>query len=117
MARAASARATSKPFSRQSRENRRCGAISSALDLLHAPARQAATLQETEHRPWPLPADPWVMGQTWNHLLFVHYRVPVGSLRAHVPEGLEVQEHSGSGWLGVTPFAITGLRARGLPAF
>jgi uncharacterized protein len=57
------------------------------------------------------------MGQTWNHLLFVHYRVPVGSLRAHVPEGLEVQEHSGSGWLGVTPFAITGLRARGLPAF
>jgi uncharacterized protein YqjF (DUF2071 family) len=25
-----------------------------------------------------------------------------------------VQEHSGSGWLGVTPFVVTGLRARGL---
>jgi uncharacterized protein YqjF (DUF2071 family) len=34
-----------------------------------------------------------------------------------VPDGLEVQQHSGSGWLGVTPFVVTGLRARGLPAF
>jgi uncharacterized protein len=54
------------------------------------------------------------MGQTWDDLLFVHYRVPVEALRTLVPEGLDVQEHSGSGWLGVTPFVITGLRARGL---
>jgi uncharacterized protein YqjF (DUF2071 family) len=31
-----------------------------------------------------------------------------------VPEGLEVEEHSGSAWLGVTPFDVSGLRARGL---
>jgi uncharacterized protein YqjF (DUF2071 family) len=55
------------------------------------------------------------MGQTWEDLLFAHYRVPVTQLREHVPEGLDVQEHSGSGWLGVTPFAVTGLRARGVP--
>jgi hypothetical protein len=55
------------------------------------------------------------MGQTWDDLLFVHYRVPVEELRKLVPDGLEVQEHSGSAWLGVTPFAVTGLRARGLP--
>jgi hypothetical protein len=54
------------------------------------------------------------MGQTWDDLLFVHYRVPVERLRPLVPDGLEVQEHSGSGWLGVTPFVVTGLRARGL---
>jgi uncharacterized protein YqjF (DUF2071 family) len=54
------------------------------------------------------------MGQTWDDLLFVHYRVPVETLRPLVPDGLKVQEHSGSGWLGVTPFLITGLRARGL---
>ena len=54
------------------------------------------------------------MGQTWDDLLFVHYRVPVERLRSLVPDGLEVQEHSGSGWLGVTPFVVTGLRARGL---
>jgi uncharacterized protein len=54
------------------------------------------------------------MGQTWDDLLFIHYRVPVDRLRPLVPDGLDVDEHSGSGWLGVTPFAITGLRARGL---
>ena len=54
------------------------------------------------------------MGQTWDDLLFVHYRVPVATLRPLVPHGLEVQEHSGSGWVGVTPFVVSGLRARGL---
>ena len=54
------------------------------------------------------------MGQTWDDLLFIHYRVPAEQLRSHVPDGLEVEEHSGSGWLGLTPFVVTGLRARGL---
>jgi uncharacterized protein YqjF (DUF2071 family) len=54
------------------------------------------------------------MGQTWDDLLFSHYRVPVTKLRPLVPQGLEVEEHSGSAWLGVTPFAVTGLRARGV---
>jgi uncharacterized protein len=76
--------------------------------------RQASALDETAHRPWPVSTRPWVMGQTWDDLLFVHYRVPLDELRALVPDGLEVEEHSGSAWLGVTPFVITGLRARGL---
>lgn len=91
--------------------------ISSASDLLQAPVRQASTLEETEHRPWPVPERSWVMGQTWDDLLFIHHRVPVDELRALVPDGLEVQQHSGSGWLGVTPFVVTGLRPRGLPPF
>jgi uncharacterized protein len=73
-----------------------------------------SALEETAHRPWPLPDGPWVMGQTWDDLLFAHYRVPAEHLRPLVPEGLEVAEHSGSAWVGVVPFAITGLRARGL---
>jgi len=83
------------------------------LELFQTPVRQASTLEQTEHRPWPLPSRPWVMGQTWDDLLFVHYRVPVESIRKLVPDVLEVEEHSGSGWVSVTPFAITGLRARG----
>ena len=79
--------------------------------------RQASALEETEHRPWPVPERSWVMGQTWDEVLFAHYRVPVEQLRALVPEGLEVQEHSGTGWVGVTPFVVTGLRARGLLPF
>ncbi len=83
-------------------------------ELFDTPVRQASTLDATAHRPWPVPDRPWVMGQTWDDLLFVHYDVPLEKLRPLVPDGLEVQEHSGTGWLGVTPFVVTGLRARGL---
>jgi uncharacterized protein YqjF (DUF2071 family) len=34
-------------------------------------------------------------------------------LRPHVPERLSIDEHGGSAWVGVTPFVVTGLRARG----
>jgi uncharacterized protein YqjF (DUF2071 family) len=53
------------------------------------------------------------MGQTWVDLLFAHWRVDAAVLREHVPDGLELQEHSGSAWIGVTPFEIAGVRARG----
>jgi hypothetical protein len=56
------------------------------------------------------------MGQTWDNLLFAHYRAEAEQLRSLVSEKVEVEEHSGSAWLGVTPFAVVGLRARGLPA-
>lgn len=54
------------------------------------------------------------MGQTWDDLLFAHWRVDVPALREHVPDVLELDEHDGSAWIGVTPFAVTGLRARGM---
>ena len=54
------------------------------------------------------------MGQTWERLLFAHYRVPAETLRPLVPDGLEVEEHSGSAWVGVTPFVLSALRVRGL---
>jgi uncharacterized protein len=57
------------------------------------------------------------MGQTWDDLLFSHYRVKAADLRGLVSDQVEVEEHSGSAWLGVTPFAVVGLRPRGLPAF
>lgn len=85
-------------------------------DLLQSAKRQGSTLSEVSERPWPLPESPWLVGQTLVDQLFVHYRVPLEELRAHVPDTLEVQEHSGSAWLGVTPYAVTGLRVRGLLA-
>jgi uncharacterized protein YqjF (DUF2071 family) len=55
------------------------------------------------------------MGQTWRGLLFAHWRVPHDLLRPHVPRNLELEEYDGSAWIGMTPFRVTGLRARGLP--
>jgi uncharacterized protein len=53
------------------------------------------------------------MGQTWEDLLFAHWRVPLAAVREHVPAELEVEQHDGSAWVSVTPFRLTGLRARG----
>ena len=75
---------------------------------------QAHALRELGHRPWPSPNEPWLMGQTWEGLLFAHWRVPHDSLRPHVPEALELEEWDGSAWLGLTPFRVAGLRLRGL---
>ncbi len=81
---------------------------------LDAAIRQNRSLEQLEHRPWALPKRGWTMGQTWEELLFAHWRVPVEALRAHVPPELEVETHDDSAWVGVTPFRLTGLRARGL---
>src|SRR4051812_19899959 len=54
------------------------------------------------------------MGQTWEDLLFAHWHVPADSLRTLVSPHVDVQEHDGSAWLGITPFRITGLRLRGM---
>jgi uncharacterized protein YqjF (DUF2071 family) len=83
-------------------------------DYLQTPARQAAVLEETEHRPWPLPDGPWIQAQTWDHLLFAHWRVDEESLRAIVPDPIPIDTFDGSAWLGITPFRITGFRLRGM---
>jgi uncharacterized protein YqjF (DUF2071 family) len=76
---------------------------------------QARSLRETGHRPYPLPERPWTMGQTWQNLLFAHWRVPADELRRHVPQRLELEEHDGSAWIGLTPFRMAGVRLRGAP--
>jgi uncharacterized protein len=76
---------------------------------------QRAALRETEHRPWPLPSRPWVMGQTWYDLLFAHWAVAPEVLRPLVPPPLELDVRDGRAWLGVTPFRVGGVRSRGTP--
>jgi uncharacterized protein YqjF (DUF2071 family) len=83
------------------------------MDPFGVAKRQARSLDHVAHRAWPAPERPWRMGQTWEDLLFAHWRVPVEEVRRHVPSGLEVELHDGSAWLGITPFRVTGLRPRG----
>jgi uncharacterized protein len=72
-------------------------------------------LEQTEHRPYPLPSSPWVMTQTWNSLLFAHWPVPVSLLQQYVPSVLTIDTYDNTAWIGVIPFEISHLRARGLP--
>jgi uncharacterized protein YqjF (DUF2071 family) len=82
-----------------------------ALDM----SRQSAVVNETAHRPWPLPAEPWRMGQTWRDLLFAHWRVPAEALRRVIPRPIPIDTFEGSAWLGITPFEVSGARPRGIP--
>ncbi|MFL5827795.1 MAG: YqjF family protein [Thermoleophilaceae bacterium] len=70
-------------------------------------------LSDRSHRPWPVPDEPWLQAQTWEDLLFAHWPVPVEALRPLVPPQLPIDVYDGSAWLGVTPFVVRGLRARG----
>jgi uncharacterized protein len=75
-----------------------------------------AILDETSHRPWPMPETPWVMTQTWHHLLFAHWPVGAGELRAKVPSEFDLDLFDGTGWLGIVPFHMTNVAPRGVPS-
>ena len=82
------------------------------LDRMRA---QARSLRETDHRPWPLPDRPWLMGQTWESLLFAHWRVEPERLARVVPPQLPLDVRDGAAWIGVTPFLVRSLRLHGTP--
>lgn len=75
-----------------------------------------AILRDVEHRPWPVPPDPWVMFQSWRRLLFAHWPLPPARLRPLVPDALELETFDGRACVGLTPFHLHGLRPRFLPA-
>ena len=83
---------------------------------VEAASRQRNVLEETDHRPWPLPTDtPWVMGQTWERLLFAHWRVDEEQLRKVVHPSIPIDTFDGSPWVGLTPFTVTGFHPRAMP--
>ena len=76
----------------------------------------AGIIDETAHRPWPLPDSPWLMTQSWHHLLFAHWPVDAERLRALMPPGLPLDLHDGQAWIGVVPFRMTNVAPRFVPA-
>lgn len=68
----------------------------------------------TDHRPWALPSGPWNWAQSWDKLLFAHWRVPAAELRPLIPRELRLDLFQGEAWIGVVPFQLT-LRHRLLP--
>ena len=54
------------------------------------------------------------MTQTWNDLLFAHWPIDPGLVRARVPHELPLDTFDGRCWIAVAPFHMSGIRARGL---
>ena len=75
-----------------------------------------AILKEVAHRPWDVPDRPWLMTQTWHNLLFAHWPIDVEQLRPKVPTTLELDLFEGAAWVGIVPFEMTNVAARGVPA-
>lgn len=73
-------------------------------------------LQFIEHRDRPLPDRPWAMSMRWADLLFMHWPIDPGVMRAAVPELLDIDLYDGKAWVGVVPFRMEATRPRGLPA-
>lgn len=69
-------------------------------------------LGSTSHRPYALPAGPWILQQRWNELLFAHWPVPADQIAALLPPGVEVDTFDGYAWVGVVPFWMDEVAAR-----
>jgi uncharacterized protein YqjF (DUF2071 family) len=72
-------------------------------------------LNRTDHRPWPMPSAPWLMTQSWHHLLFAHWPVNAAELRHLVPRAFDIDLFEGQAWLGIVPFYMTNVRLRWTP--
>ena len=55
------------------------------------------------------------MAQSWEHLLFAHWRVEARVLRPLLPPQIPLDTFDGSAWIGVTPFMVSAFRLRGMP--
>ena len=73
-------------------------------------------LNDTAHRPWPMPDSPWLMTQTWHDLMFAHWPIDVALLKGKVPAAFEIDTFDRQAWLGIVPFRMSNVAPRAVPA-
>jgi uncharacterized protein len=88
---------------------------SPAVPAFEPEAAAAAVLGSDSNRPWPMPDRPWLAYQRWEHILFLHWPVPVEHVRPLVPEGLEIDTFGGSAWVALVPLKMAHIHLRHLP--
>lgn len=62
-----------------------------------------------------LKKDQWLMRQTWEHLVFIHWPVSASFLESIIPFPLKPDTYNGEAWIGIVPFKVSHMRVRGLP--
>ncbi len=75
----------------------------------------APVMEQTGHRPWPLPPTHWVLSMRWHDLLFLHWPVRPELIRPLIPTAVELDTFDGWCWIGVVPFHMSGVRPRYVP--
>ena len=74
-------------------------------------------LQNTDHRPWPLPEEKWKYYQEWNRTVFLHWQVDLSDLKAFVHPSIEIDLFDGQPWVSLVAFTMEKVRPRYLPVF
>src|SRR5262245_11044807 len=88
-------------------------ALDYALDIVLK--EQCMVLDDTAHRPWPIPTQPWVLAMRWHDLLFMHWPIKSEAICQYIPSALTLDTFDGAAWIGVVPFRMTGVRPRPVP--
>jgi uncharacterized protein YqjF (DUF2071 family) len=52
---------------------------------------------------------PWLLTQSWNDLLFAHWRADASQMRQAVPDVFDLDLFDGEAWLGIVPFYMTNI--------
>ena len=68
------------------------------------------TPEQREATRHPDPRQRAVMHQRWEHLLFLHWSVEPDLIQRTLPPGLHADTFDSTGWLGLVPFAMRGVR-------
>lgn len=58
---------------------------------------------------------PWIMKQTWEHNLFVHFPIKKEQLQKLVPQQIPLDTFDGYCWISIIPYKTTNLHFRGMP--
>ncbi len=58
---------------------------------------------------------PWAMAMRWDDLAFLHWPVPVATLERFIPPDLQLETFDRHAWIGIVPFRMMAVHARGLP--
>ena len=79
------------------------------------PSAFDALQEDRERSSVETPRGNWIMGQSWEDLLFLSWPVPVAALRPMVPDAVEIDTFDGAAWVSAVPFWMEGAHFRGLP--
>lgn len=77
-----------------------------------------ASHETSDHPPAPrvLGASvPWVMFQSWQRLLFMHWEVPESLIRPLVPDKMELDSFNGRYFITMIPMHMVNVHMRGMP--
>lgn len=73
-------------------------------------------LEQTDHRPWPLPKRPWVHYQEWKNVVFLHWEIPKEILEALIPREVQLDTFENKAYVSLVPFTMKNTRIRYLPS-